>query len=127
MELNTMEPNPTWSPAGYEDAVAALGQDGLTFKVWGGDWCKDCRHQLPDFAAALREAGVPEERIKEFPVEKNDDGSKRGPQVEEYGIELIPTIVVEKDGEEVARYVEDEPVPATAYLGERLEEVEQTA
>ncbi|WP_224335845.1 thioredoxin family protein [Haloprofundus halobius] len=127
MELNTMEPNPTWSPAGYEDAVEALGREGLTFKVWGGDWCKDCRQQLPDFAAALREAGVPEERIEQFPVEKNDDGSKRGPRVGEYDIELIPTIVVEKNGEELVRYVEDEPIPATAYLGERLEEVEQTA
>ncbi|WP_224268985.1 TlpA family protein disulfide reductase [Haloprofundus salinisoli] len=127
MELNTMEPNPTWSPAAYEDAVEALGRDGLTFKIWGGDWCKDCRQQLPDFAAALREAGVPEERIEQFPVEKEDDGSKIGPQVEEYDIEYIPTVVVERDGEEITRYVEDEPIPATAYLGERLEEAEQTA
>ncbi|QCJ48397.1 thioredoxin [Haloprofundus sp. MHR1] len=127
MKLNTMEPNPTWGPAGYEDAVEALGRAGLTFKVWGGDWCKDCRQQLPDFAAALREAGVPREHIEQFPVEKEEDGSKTGPQVGEYDIEFIPTIVVEKDGSEVARYVEDEPIPAAAYLGERLEEAEQTA
>jgi len=122
--LATMEPNPAWDEESYPDVVDALGRDGLVFKVWGGDWCKDCRGQLPDFGAALEAAGVPEDRIEHYPVEKEDDGSKVGPKVEEYGIELIPTVVVERDGEELARFVEEESQPIAVYLAEHLRERE---
>jgi thiol-disulfide isomerase/thioredoxin len=123
MELETMRPNPVWDADSYEDAVdvfEALADD-IVVKVWGGDWCKDCRSQLPDFGAALDAAGV--ENVEHYPVEKEDDGSKTGPKVEEYGIELIPTVVVEDadSGEELARFVEDEDVPIAVYLAERLE------
>jgi len=56
-------------------------------------------------------------------VEKADDGSKVGPEVEEYDIEYIPTVVVERDGEEVARFVEEEPVPISVYLARELEDL----
>jgi thiol-disulfide isomerase/thioredoxin len=123
MELETMRPNPVWDADSYEDAVdvfAALSDD-IVVKVWGGDWCKDCRSQLPDFGAALDAAGV--ENVEHYPVEKAEDGSKTGPNVEEYGIELIPTVVVEdtETGEELARFVEDEDVPIAVYLAEQLE------
>ncbi|WP_336025459.1 thioredoxin family protein [Halobellus salinisoli] len=118
--LETMQPNPAWDADSHVDAVEALSEDGLVFRVWGGDWCGDCRGQLPDFGAALAAAEVPAERIHHYPVEKEDDGSKTGPLVEENDIELIPTVVVERDGEEVARYVEDEGVPIAVYLAERL-------
>jgi thiol-disulfide isomerase/thioredoxin len=115
-----MRPNPAWDAASYEEVVDVLARDGLTFEVWGGDWCKDCRARLPDFGAALDAAGVPAERIEHHPVEKATDGSKVGPGVEEYGIDLIPTVVVERDGEEIARFVEEEPVPIAVYLAERI-------
>ena len=121
-QLETMQPNPAWSADAYEDAVEALSEDGLVFRVWGGDWCGDCRGQLPDFGAALEAAGVPDDRVHHYPVEKEADGSKTGPRVEEYGIELIPTVVVERDGEEVGRYVEDERAPIVVYLAELLTE-----
>ncbi|MFC6724411.1 thioredoxin, partial [Halobium palmae] len=95
-ELETMRPNPTWDAASYEDAVSTLSRDDLAFKVWGGDWCKDCRSQLPDFGAALDAAGVPDDRVDHYPVEKEEDGTKVGPRVEEYGVEYIPTVVVER-------------------------------
>jgi thiol-disulfide isomerase/thioredoxin len=120
--LATMEPTPTWNAAAHEEEVATLAADGLVFRVWGGDWCSDCRGQLPDFAAALAAAEVPDERIHHYPVEKRADGSKRGPLVEEYGIELIPTVVVERDGTELARFVESAPVPIAAALTESLHE-----
>jgi thiol-disulfide isomerase/thioredoxin len=120
--LETMRPNPAWSADAYEDVVEALSEEGLVFHVWGGDWCGDCRGQLPDFGAALDAAGVPDDRVHHYPVEKEADGSKTGPLVEEYGIELIPTVVVERDGEEVARFVEAERAPIAVYLAERLGE-----
>lgn len=115
-----MEPTPTWDREANADVVEALGADELTFKVWAGDWCPDCRRQLPDFAAALDAAGVPAERIEQYPVEKEEDGSKTGPLVEEYDVALIPTVVVERDGREVARFVEEESVPIATYLAEQL-------
>ena len=41
---------------------------------------------------------------------------------EEYGIELIPTVIVERDGEEVARFVESEDRPIAEYLAAQLSE-----
>ena len=142
MELETMEPNPVWTEEAYADTVDVLAtlRHEVTYKVWGGDWCIDCRSQLPDFAAALDAAEVPGSRIEHYPVEKEEDGSKTGPKVEGYDIERIPTVVVERDakgastgtssdeprardGEEITRFVEEEPVPIAVYLGRRLEDL----
>ncbi|MFC4437434.1 MULTISPECIES: TlpA family protein disulfide reductase [Natrialbaceae] len=119
MSLETMRPNPTWDAASYDDTVDTLAAHGdLTYKVWGGDWCKDCRALLPDFGAALEAAEVPEERIDEIAL----DQDKQGPGVDEYDIEYIPTIVVEDDaGEEITRFVEEEDVPPAVWLAEELE------
>lgn len=121
MELQTMQPNVEWTPAGYEASIAALGENDYVFHVFGGDWCIDCQEQLPDFGAALKSAGVAAENVNHYPVEKEDDGSKTGPGVEEYGIEYIPTVVVEHEGREVARFVESEALPIAAYLGKELQ------
>ncbi|MFB6310537.1 MAG: thioredoxin family protein [Salinirussus sp.] len=122
MELETMEPNPVWVADAYAEAVETLSAhaDELVYKVWGGDWCKDCRAQLPDFGAALEEAGVPGENIEHYPVDEN----KQGPGVDEYGIEFIPTVVVERDGEEIARFVEEEAVPIAVYLADELQAID---
>jgi thiol-disulfide isomerase/thioredoxin len=122
--LETMEPNPVWVEDAYTDTVDVLTRyaDEFEYKIWGGDWCKDCRAQLPDFGAALKAAGVPDAQVHHYPVEKEDDGSKTGPEVEEYDIELIPTVVVERDGEEIARFVEEEPVPIAVYLADQIED-----
>ena len=123
MELETMRPNPVWDAESYEDAVATFEAmaDDVVVKVWGGDWCKDCRSQLPDFGAAMEAAGV--DAVEHYPVEKADDGSKIGPGVEEYGVERIPTVVVEDDeGRELARFVEEAEVPLVVHLAEQLED-----
>jgi len=119
MTLNTMEPNPTWGADAYPEVGEAFSalEDDAVVRVWGADWCGDCRSQLPDFAAALEAAGV--ENVEEYPVERVD-GEKVGPKVEAYDVTLIPTIVIERDGEEVARFIEEEPVSPEVYLAEQL-------
>ena len=142
MELETLRPNPVFDENVYEDEIAVFEAlaDDVVVKVWGGDWCKDCRSQLPDFGAALEAAGV--DAVEHYPVEKGADGSKTGPKVEEYGVDRIPTVVVERpprrgaDGasgersdpladretdEELARFVEEEARPIAVYLAEHLE------
>ena len=120
MPLDTLEANPAWVADAYAETVETLEtyRDEVTYKIWCGDWCKDCRAQLPDFGAALREANIPSERVIENPL----DQEKQGPGVEEYDIEYIPTVVVERDGEEIARYVEDQGLPIAVYLADRLRE-----
>jgi thiol-disulfide isomerase/thioredoxin len=117
--LETMRP-PAEADEFDDDILAALGEDGLVYRVWGGDWCGDCRRQLPGFASALAAAGVSEDRIFEYPVERAADGSKTGERVDEYGIELIPTVVVERDGEEVARFVEEADEDVATHLAAQL-------
>ena len=83
--LETMEPNPVWVQDAYADTVDTLARyrNDLDYHIWGGDWCKDCRAQLPDFGAALEAAEISGARIHHYPTEKEDDGSKTGPGVEE--------------------------------------------
>jgi thioredoxin 1 len=119
MPLETMEPNPVWVEDAYAETVdvfEAYGED-LVFRVWGGDWCKDCRSQLPDFGAALDAAEVPEDNVVHYEL----DQDKQGPGVEEYDIEYIPTVVVESNDEEIARFVEEEAVPISVYLADEIE------
>ncbi|WP_277552600.1 thioredoxin family protein [Halobaculum limi] len=116
--LETMTPTDTDVDLA-DDVVAALGADGLTFKVWGGDWCPDCTGQLPQFAAALAAAGVSADRIEQFPVEKVD-GEKQGPGMDEYGVTHIPTVIVFDDGDEVARFVESADTDIATHLAREL-------
>ncbi|MWV64956.1 thioredoxin [Halorubrum sp. JWXQ-INN 858] len=127
MTLDTLTPDPDLDADDFdEETLAALGADGYVFKVWGGDWCIDCKQQLPAFAAALAAAGVPDDRIEHYPVTKAPEG-KEGPGVEAYGIDLIPTVVVETPaGEELARFVEDADEPIAAFLARELADVEAT-
>lgn len=118
-----MRPNPTWDAPSYEESVETLAAlpESTVFRVWCGDWCPDCRSQLPDFAAALEAADVSPDRIVKHPVEKEADGSKVGPGVEAYGVERIPTVVVEREGEELVRFVEKADRPIAVWLAERLD------
>lgn len=118
--LSTMKPDPEWDAAAFADAVETLSAEGLTFRVWGGDWCGDCRAQLPSFAAALDAADVPADRIEQYPVEKTADGEKEGPGMEAYGVEFIPTVIVERDGHELARFVESAAEPISVDLARQL-------
>jgi thiol-disulfide isomerase/thioredoxin len=116
--METTEPNPTWDAEAHSEVVdaieAAVGE--VNYEVWGADWCKDCRSVLPDVFAALEAAGVPDDEISIHEVDEN----KNGEGVEEYDVTLIPTIVVEHDGEEIARFEESEDYPAGQYIADRL-------
>lgn len=117
--METMEPAADWDPAAHEGVVETLAADGLSFHVWGGDWCPDCREQLPAFAAALEAAGVPADRVTVYPVERTD-GGKTGPGMTEHGVERVPTVIVERDGAEVARFVERSALPIPVALTREL-------
>ncbi len=129
MSLETLKPDPAWNEEAHASTVQTLRElgDEYRFRVWGDDGCKDCRAQLPAFAAALDAAGIPDERIIEYAVERLPEGKKRGPQVEAYDISRIPTVVVERNGTEVARFVESASQPLADFLASKLEEADARA
>jgi thiol-disulfide isomerase/thioredoxin len=116
--METTEPSQTWDAAAHSEVVDAIeaGVGEVSYRVWGADWCGDCRSALPDFFAALEAAGVSDGRLEVYEVDRDKDG----PKVEEYDVTLIPTIVVEHGDEEIARFEESEDRPAAEYVAERL-------
>lgn len=116
--MESTEPSQTWDAAAHSEVVGALeaGIAEVTYRVWGADWCGDCRAVLPDFFAALDAAGVPDEEVEVHEVDEDKDGEK----VAEYDVTHIPTIVVEREGEELVRFEESEDRPAARYVADRL-------
>lgn len=134
--METTQPNPTWDAEAHSETVdvieAAVGE--VTYRVWGADWCGDCRATLPDFFAALEAAGVPDDEIEVYEVDEDKDGEL----VEAYDVTHIPTIVVERsstgnrtasdnvveyeteENEEIARFEESEDRPAAQFVADRL-------
>lgn len=107
MSLETMTPDPDWNPDVHAAELSVLKEfdSRLTVRVWCGDWCGDCRRLLPPFAAALEAIGLLA-AVDVNRVEKRPDGSKVGEKVDAYQVERTPTVVLEIDGEEFARFEE---------------------
>lgn len=119
MTLSTMQPDPTWDATAHAETVDALEPvtADLTVHIWGGDWCGDCRRELPALAAALDAAGIPEAQIHQYVVDRDKDGEL----VDTYDVDSIPTVVLEIDGEEIARFEEREARPAPEFLAGQLQ------
>ena len=116
--LEVTRPNPTWDADSYEETVETLANldPDARILVWAADWCKDARRELPDFFAALEAAGVDDEHIEVYEL----DREKNGEQVDEYDVSYIATIVVERDGEELARFEEQAEWPAAQAIAAEL-------
>ncbi|WP_233274708.1 thioredoxin family protein [Haladaptatus cibarius] len=123
--MESTEPTPTWDASAHSETVSAIeaGVGEVTYRVWGADWCGDCRSALPDFFAALDAAGVPDGEMKVYEVDRD----KNGELTDEYDVTLIPTIVAERDGEEVARFEESESLPAAEFVAQKLLESDVSA
>lgn len=116
MTLDLMQPAPMWDQDAHADTVDAFealaADEAVTITLWCRDNCSDCRRELPDFAAAVEAAAFPHERLRQIAVDDDNDGEL----TDEYGVERIPAIVVERDGDELARFVEKEALPAAQHL-----------
>jgi len=123
MALETLAPAADATPAPVVVDQFERLDDEVTITVWGADWCGDCQRVLPAFAAVLEAANVPTERVTAIAV----DREKRGPGVDTYDIEYIPTIVIERDGTEIARFVESADRPVGKVLAEQLATVGDSA
>ncbi len=100
----------------YQSNQAIYGPDTATlsalesakskvqYVVFGGTWCEDTQFILPRFFKLQEMAGVPDDRITFFGV--NREKHSLGHIAEAFGIVNVPTIIVMKDGKEIGRVVE---------------------
>ncbi len=127
MPLDTMTPDSGWDPTAHEAALATVRDvaDRVRVSIWCGDWCGDCRRLLPPFSAALDALDLPASAVNVYSVEKRPDGSKSGERVDEYDIDRTPTVILEIEGAEVARFEEGRSDgPILESLADQLADLE---
>lgn len=76
----------------------------VNYIIFGGTWCDDTQFILPKFFVLQEKAGVPDDRITLFGVNRQKQTS--GNIASAFNIINIPTIIVMKDGKELGRVVE---------------------
>lgn len=116
--MEVTRPDPTWDAKSHTETVdvfASLDSD-TQFKVWAADWCGDARREVPAFFAALDAANIPNDRVEIYEL----DREKNGELVDEYDVQYIATIVVERDDEELARFEEQAQLPAAQAIAAQL-------
>lgn len=85
--------------------IKALNSDStIKYVVFGGTWCDDTRFILPKFFMLQEKAGIAENRISIFGVDRNKETI--GNLASALNITNVPTIIVMKDGKELGRVVE---------------------
>ncbi len=82
----------------------AASKDSINIIVFGGTWCGDTKHLLPQFFTTTDAAGFPEDKITLIGV----DHSKKTLYnlSEAFNITNVPTFIVMKNGKEIGRVVE---------------------
>lgn len=82
----------------------AAKKDSLSFLVFGGTWCDDTKHVLPNFLLTADAAGVPSNHITLIGVDR--DKKSLFNLTETFNVTLVPTIIVLKNGKEIGRVEE---------------------
>lgn len=111
------EPFAEWFEAGYDgytpsleitEALKSTDFEGLQVDIFFGTWCGDSRRDVPRFLKVLDAMGLPEESRRLIAVDNAEGKTKRSPDGEDVGMEIyrVPTMIVRRDGQEVARIVE---------------------
>lgn len=79
-------------------------KDSVSFIVFGGTWCEDTKHLLPNFMATADAAGFPAHHLTLIGVDRNKKTLFN--LSEAFNVTLVPTIIVMKNGREIGRVVE---------------------
>ena len=88
--------------------MAAAGGSGSRVTVYLGTWCSDSRRELARFWRAIDDAGG-EVAFELAYVGVNRDKDEPADRLQGIGLEYVPTFVVEIDGAEAGRIVEESP------------------
>ena len=106
-----------WYHSGYEDyepnpqilgAIRGADRRGVTMSLFFGTWCGDSRREVPRIVKLLDEMGFSRDQLELVAVDAVEGKQKRSPGGEERGLEIyrVPTLVVRRDAQEIARLVE---------------------
>lgn len=85
--------------------VGVLHRDNtVKYVIFGGTWCDDTRFILPKFFILQEKAGIADDRITFFGVDRQKQ--TLGNIASALNITNVPTIIVMKNGKEIGRVVE---------------------
>lgn len=79
--------------------------NGVDFLIFAGSWCEDTERELPKIYKLITGAGIFPDKILLYGVDRQKDESSG--TAKEYKIEKVPTLVLEVEGEEIGRIVEN--------------------
>ena len=82
----------------------AANKDSINIIVFGGTWCDDTKHLLPNFIATTDAAGFPANHITIIGVDR--DKKTLFNLAEAFNIINVPTFIAMKNGKEIGRVVE---------------------
>ena len=82
----------------------AAAKDSVNILVFGGTWCEDTKHLLPNFIATTDAAGLPASHLTLLGVDRNKKTLFN--LSEAFNVTLVPTFIVMKNGKEIGRVVE---------------------
>ena len=82
----------------------SANKDSVNIIVFGGTWCDDTKHLLPNFIATTDAAGFPDNRITLIGVDRNKKTLFN--LSEAFAITNVPAFIVMKNGKEIGRVVE---------------------
>ena len=94
----------SFSPSADVVKKYAAAKDSLSFVVFGGTWCDDTKHLVPNFLFTADAAGIPSDRVLLIGVDR--DKKSLFHLTETFQVTLVPTIIVLKNGKEIGRVVE---------------------
>ncbi|MEP0861731.1 MAG: thioredoxin family protein [Ignavibacterium sp.] len=78
--------------------------DDISITIVMGTWCSDSREQVPSFYKILDEINYPSEKVKLICVDRKKKGLSN--EADDLNIELVPTIIFYRNGEEIGRIIE---------------------
>lgn len=111
------EPYGEWSIPGFDsyesnsdvvDELKRLDLDAVQLTVYFGTWCGDSRREVPRLMRLAQTLGLDDSQVTWVAVDNEREQYKRSPDGEEAGKEIyrVPTILVERGGDELGRIIE---------------------
>ena len=81
-----------------------------------GTWCGDSQEQVPRFYRIMYDAQIPDDILTLICVDGNKTAGELS--IEQLGIELVPTFIFYRQGEEIGRITETPEVSLEADMWE---------
>lgn len=78
--------------------------DDISITIVMGTWCSDSREQIPAFYKILDELNYPSDKVTLICVDRKKRGLSN--EADDLNIELVPTIIFYRNGEEIGRIIE---------------------